>query len=120
MPRLGEGELIGGLQSSAGRRYLGGMAIWSDNIEAVVRALTAKRLGHNGISAEKLAPDVDMRWHMNAAEFERGVIDETGEYVGGQIDWARRMAGHRDWTNRHPESRAVWETAQYGAPLPRN
>ena len=33
---------------------------WSDNIEAVARAVTAKSLGHDGISEEKLAADVDM------------------------------------------------------------
>ncbi len=55
-----------------------------------------------------------------AAELECGVIDETGEYVGGEIDWKRKMDGYRDWMRRHPESRAVWETARYGAPLPRN
>ena len=41
------------------------------------------------------------------------------EAVGGQMDWKRKMAGYRDWMRRHPESRAVWETARYGAPLPR-
>ena len=28
--------------------------------------------------------------------------------------------GYRDWMDRHPRGRAVWETARYGAPLPRN
>ena len=103
------------------RRYLVGMATWSDNIEAVARAVTAKRLRHGGKSAEQLAADVDMWWHMSAAaELECGVIDETGEYDGGEIDWERKMAGYRDWMDRHPASRAVWETARYGAPLPRN
>ena len=96
------------------------MASWSDNIEAVARAVTAKRLGHDGVSEEKLAADVDMWWHMSAAEFECGVIDEPGEYVGGKIDWERKMAGYRDWMDRHPASRAVWETAWYVAPLARN
>ena len=96
------------------------MASWGDNIEAVARAVTAKRLGHDGISEEKLAADVDMWWHLTAAELECGVIDETGEYVGGEIDWKRKMDGYRDWMRRHPESRAVWETARYGATLPRN
>ena len=96
------------------------MASWSDNIEAVARALTAKRLGYDGIGEEKLAADVEMWWHMTAAELECGVIDETGEYVGGEIDWKRKMAGYRDWMDRHPASRAVWETARHGAPLPRN
>ena len=95
------------------------MVSWSDNIEAVARALTAKRLGYDGIGEEKLAADVDMWWHMTAAELECGVIDETGEYVG-DIDWKRKMAGYRDWMDRHPASRAVWETARHGAPLPRN
>ena len=27
-----------------------------------------------------------MWWHMSAAELECGVIDETGEYVGSEID----------------------------------
>ena len=96
------------------------MASWSDNIEAVARAITAKQLGHDGKSAEKLAADVDMWGHMSAAELECGVIDETGEYVGGEIDWKRKMDGYKDWMDRHPLSRAVWETARYGAPLPRN
>ena len=96
------------------------MASWSDNIEAVARAITAKRLGHDGISEEKLVADVDMWWHTSAAELECGIIDETGEYAGGAIDWKRQMAGYRDWMDRHPASRAVWETARYGAPLLRD
>ena len=96
------------------------IASWSDNIEAVARAVCAKRLAHDGVSGEQLADDGDMWWHLVAAELESGVIDETGEYVGGEIDWKRKMDGYRDWMRRHPESRAVWETARYGAPLPRN
>ena len=64
-------------------------------------------------------PDVAMWWHLTAAELECGVIDETVEYVGGEIDWKRKMDGYRDWMRHHPESRAVWETARFGAPLPR-
>ena len=78
------------------------MASWSDNIEAVARAVTAKRLAHDGISEEQLAVDVDMWWHLTAAELECRVIDETGEYVGGEIDWKRKMEGYRDWMRRHP------------------
>ena len=91
-----------------------------DNIEAVARVVCANRLAHDGISEKQLATDVDMWWHLTAAELECGVIDETGEYVGGEIDWKRKMDGYRDWMRRHPESRAVWETARYGAPLSRN
>ena len=68
----------------------------------------------------KVAADVDMWWRLVAAELESGVIDETGGYVGGEIDWKRKMDGYRDWMRRHPASRAVWETARYGAPLLRN
>ncbi len=96
------------------------MRTWSDNVEAVARALCAKMLAHDGVTEEQLAVDVDMWWHQVAAELECGVIDETGEYVGGEIDWKRKMDGYRDWMRRHPESRAVWETARFGAPLPRN
>ena len=74
------------------------------------RAVCAKMLAGDDISEEKLAADVDMWWHLVAAELECGIIDETGEYVGGDIDWERKMAGYRDWMRRHPESRAVWET----------
>ena len=96
------------------------MRTWSDNLEAVARALCAKKLAHDGISEEQLAADVDMWWHRVAAELESGVIDETGEYVGGEIDDERNLAAYRDWMRRHPASRAVWETARFGAPLPRN
>ena len=96
------------------------MASWSDNIDAVARAVCAKMLTHDGVSEEKLAADVDMWWHPMAAELESRVIDESGEYVGGEIDWERKMAGYRDWMRRPPESRAVWETARYGTPLPRD
>ena len=58
------------------------MASWSDNIEAVARAVTAKRLAHDGNSEEKLAADVDMWWHLTAAELECGVIDETARIRG--------------------------------------
>ena len=40
-------------------------------------------LAHDGVTEEQLAVDVDMWWHQVAAELECGVIDETGEYVGG-------------------------------------
>ena len=96
------------------------MTGWSDNIEAVARAVCAKMLAHDGIGEEELGADVDMWWHLVAAELECGVIDETGEYVGGEIDGKRKMDGYRDWMRRHPESRAVWETARFGAPLTRN
>ena len=71
------------------------MASWSDNIEAVARAVTAKRLAQDGIGEEKLAAGVDMWWHLTAAELECGVIDETGECAGGKIDWKRKMDGYR-------------------------
>lgn len=95
------------------------MESWSDNIEAVARAVCAKMLARNDISEEKLAANVDMWWHLVAAELECGIIDATGEYVGGDIDWEGKMVGYRDWMRRHPVSRAVWETARFGAPLPR-
>ena len=95
------------------------MRTWSDNIEAVARALCAKMLAHDGVTEEQLAVDVDMWWHQVAAELECGVIDETGKNVGGEIDWKRKMDGYRDWMLRHPGSRAVWETARFGSPLPR-
>ena len=88
------------------------MASRSDNIEAVARAVYAKRLAHDGVSEEQRAADVEMWWHLVAAELESGVIDETGEYVGGEMDWKRKMDGYRDWMRRHPESRAVWKTAR--------
>ena len=82
------------------------MANWSDNIEAVSYAVCAKTLAHDGVSEEQLAADVDMSWHMVAAELECRVIDESGDSVGGEIDWERKMDGYRDWMRRHPESRA--------------
>ena len=95
------------------------MTGWSDNIEAVARAICAKRLEHDEWGEEKLAFEVDMFWHLVAAELEAGVVDETGEFVGGELAWKRKMEGYRDWMRRHPESRAVWKTARFGAPLPR-
>ena len=56
--------------------------------------------------------------HLTAAEFECGIIDETGEYVASEINWRRKMDGYHDWMRRHPESRAVWEKAHFGASLP--
>ena len=79
------------------------MANWSDNIEAVSYAVCAKTLAHDGVSEEQLAADVDMSWHMVAAELECRVIDESGDSVGGEIDWERKMDGYRDWMRRHPE-----------------
>ena len=95
------------------------MNSWSDNIEAVARAVCAKRLARDGKSEETLAAEVDMWWHLVAAELEAGVTDDTGEFVGGDRNWKRKMDGYRDWMLRHPESRAVWETARFGAPLSR-
>ena len=96
------------------------MTSWTNNIEVVARAICAKRLERDEWSEERLAFEVDMFWHLVAAELEAGVVDETGEFVGGELAWKRKMEGYRDWMRRHPESRAVWETARYGAPLPRN
>ena len=96
------------------------MRTWSDNIEAVARAVCAKRLAHRGTSEEQLAADVEMWWHLTAAELECGVVDDSGDYVGDKIDWKRKMEGYRDRMRRHPGSRAVWETARFGAPLSRN
>ena len=73
------------------------MRTWRDNLEAVARALWAKKLAHDGISEEQLAADVDMWWHRVAADLECGNIDETGEYVGGEIDHERNLAAYRDW-----------------------
>ena len=78
------------------------MATWSDNIQAHVRAVSAKMLAHDRISEEKLAADMDMWWHLVEAELECGAIDESSEFVGGEIDWERTMAGYRDWMRRHP------------------
>ena len=51
---------------------------------------------HDGIGNEELATDVDKWWHMVATDLECGVIDETGDYVGREIDWKRKMDGCRD------------------------
>ena len=96
------------------------MTGWSDNIETVARAMCAKMLERDEWSEERLAFEVDMFWHIVAAELEAGFIDETGEVVGGEVDWKRKMDVYRDWMRRHPESRAVWETARFGEPLPRH
>ena len=61
-----------------------------------------------------------MRWHLAAAGMECGVIDESVGYVSGEIERKLKMDGYRDWMRRHPESRAVWETARHGVPLHRH
>ena len=91
----------------------------TENIEAVARAVCAKVLAGYDESEEKLAGEGEKYWHIVAAELEAGIIDETGEYVGA-LDWTRKMDAYRDWMRRHPESRAAWETARFGAPLPRD
>ena len=83
---VGEGKAI----SVAGTRcQVVVIARWSDNIEAVARAVCAKMLAHDGVTEEQLAADVDMWWRLVAAELECGVIDESGEYVGGERRWTR-------------------------------
>ena len=59
-------------------------------------------------SEEQLAHEIDMYWHIVAAELEAGIRDESGG-IRGEIDWKRRMASYRDWMRRHPESLVVWE-----------
>lgn len=71
------------------------MRTWSNNIEAVARTVCAKRLAHRNTSEEQLAADMDLWWHLTTAELECGFIDETGEYVGDEIDWERKMDGYR-------------------------
>ena len=80
------------------------MAGWSDNIEAVARALCAKQLARDEWSEQKLAFEVDMWWHLVAAEIEAGVVDEAGKFVGGEMGWKRKMDGYRDWMRRHPRA----------------
>ena len=98
--------------------YVGAMSGSTANIEAVARAVCATVLGGEDTSDEKRADEIEMYWHVVAAELEAGLIDETGEYVG-ELDWTRKMQAYRDWTRCHPESREAWEIARYGAPLPR-
>ena len=96
------------------------MACWSDNIEAVARAVCEKMLAHDGISEEQLVADVDMWWHLVAAELECGVIDESGEYVCGEIDWKRKMDGYRDLDASPPgEPRGMGDRPVRGASTPR-
>ena len=75
-------------------------------------------VGHECISEEQFAADVGMSWQMTAAELECGVIDETGEYVGDEVDRKRKKDGCRDWMRRHPAIREVWKIARHRAPLP--
>ena len=56
-------ELTNGLQRPPRRRRLLAMVIWSENIEAGARAVTATRLAHDGRGEEQLAVDVDMWSH---------------------------------------------------------
>ncbi len=98
--------------------YGGAMSGSTANIEAVARAVCPTVLGGEDTSDEKLAAEIEMYWHVVAAELEAGLINETGEYVG-ELDWTRKMQAYRDWMQRHPESREAWETARYGAPLAR-
>ena len=67
------------------------MASWSDNTEAVARAVCAKMLAHDGISEEKLAADVDMWWHLVAAELESGSSTRAAN------TWAARSTGSARW-----------------------
>ena len=62
----------------------------TENIEAVARAICAKVLARDGKGDEKLAAEVELYWHIEAAELEAGVIDKTGEYVG-ELDWTGKM-----------------------------
>ena len=94
------------------------MAGSTKNIEGVARVVCAKVLARDGKSDQKLATEVDIYWHIVAAELEFGIVDETGEYVG-ELDWTKKMDAYRGWMRRHPESRAVWETVRFGAALPR-
>ena len=94
------------------------MAGSTQNLEPIARAVCARVHSRNANSAEQLAADVEMYWHVVAAELVAGIIDETGEYVT-DLDWSQRLEVYRDWMRRHPESREAWETARFGGPLPR-
>ena len=114
-----EGATGGGaLREASSGCYVSDMTGSTENIEAVARAVCGKDLADEDKSDEQLAHEIDMYWHIMAAELEAGISDESGE-IRGEIDWKRKMASYRDWMRRHPESRAVWETARFGAPLPR-
>ena len=62
-------------------------------MEAVARAICSKQLVRDGKSEETFGSEVDMYWHIVAAELEAGIIDETGAVVGGEMNWKRKM-GH--------------------------
>ena len=89
----------------------------TDNIEAIARAVCAKVYSRHATSDEQLAADIEMYWHVVAAEIEAGIIDETGQYVR-DLDWPQRMEVYRDWMRRHPQTREAWEIARFGGQLP--
>ena len=78
------------------------MAGSTGNIEAVARAVCAKSLAHDGKSAEKLAMDVEMYWHVVAAYLEVGVMDELGKEIG-DLSWDEKLDITGDWLRRHPD-----------------
>ena len=65
------------------------MAGSTDNIEAVACAVCAKTLPGDDTGEEKLAADVEIYWHIVAAELEARIVDETGEYVASWIGSGR-------------------------------
>ena len=90
----------------------------TENIEAIARAVSARVFLRDGKSDDQLAADIEMFWHVVAAELEAGILDETERYVRA-LDWSQRIEVYRDWMRRHPESREAWESARFGGPLPR-
>ena len=98
--------------------YVAAMSGSTENIEAIARAVCERVYSRHAGSDEQLTADIEMYWHVVAAEIEAGIIDETGEYVS-ELDWSQRLEVYRDRMRRHPESREAWDTARFGGPLPR-
>ncbi len=92
------------------------MAGPTGNIEAVARAVCAKRLAHDGKTEEQLATDVEMYRHVVASYLEAGVIDESGREVR-DLSWDEKLDITGDWLGRLPESAAAWRNARCGSTL---
>ena len=54
----------------------------TDNFKAAARGVCAKSLAHGGKSEEELATDMEVYWHVVAANLEAGLTDESGREIG--------------------------------------
>lgn len=72
-----------------------------NNIEIVSREICARLYGQHWRPGSELDADINRHWHVVAALFEAGLMDETDADLV-PFDANQQTAAIREWHDRHP------------------